>query len=442
MSAFDRRPASESSDSRAFAEVLKTRKKYSEKATLLTTKKVYVGDYAKIIVYDTTTGRIITEIASGGGIITNISQSKDEKRLFISCCVQDSMIIDMDTWKTVILRGDHDVIYIVESEGIDVLTCSMDKTIRRWNSLTGECLKIYEGHTGYFRSILYDEATKRIFAPSHDTTIIVWNGETGEKIRVMEGHRDWVGSLVRVNSTTIASGSGDGTIKLWNMTTLTCIKTIANERAVWSLAATPDGQYLISGSDDNKVRVRSVTTGQCMHTLAHHQDCVAKVAISPDGRFIASNGYDNSFHLLGVTPPFPFLIYKGILARNGREESLSLFSDGVIRASDGDLVTPITSTSTCSLVSDNRIVIHSRDSVELTAPSISSAHLWSEAISVVAADLALHPDDRARSVDQMIRRYRFNLLQRILFHVREADFRRHIPRGIVQIVGSYLFRCH
>jgi WD40 repeat protein len=434
MSAFDRQPASESSDSRAFAEVLRTRNKYSGGATLLTTKKVYVGDFNKIIVYDTTTGRILTEIASGGGIIVDISQSKDEKRLFVSCCVQEAMIIDIETGKMVILRGDRGVICIIQGEGTDVLTCSCDKTIRRWNSLTGECLKIYEGHTGRFTSILYDEATKRIFAPSNDNTIVVWNSDTGEKIRVMEGHRDWVGSLVRVNSTTIASGSGDGKIKLWDMTTLACTKTISNGRPARSVAATPDGQHLISGSEDNKVKVWSVATGQCLHTLAHHHDWVLKVAVSSDGRFIASNGYDNSFHLLSVTPPFPFLVYKGILARNGREESLSLFSDGAIRSSNGDLITTITDTTTCSYVSEALVSVHGH---ALTAPSISSAQLWSEAIGAVAADLALHPDDRASSADQMIHRYRFSLLQTILFHVREADFRRHVPREIVQVIAGY-----
>jgi hypothetical protein len=133
-------------------------------------------------------------------------------------------------------------------------------------------------------------------------------------------------------------------------------------------------------------------------------------------------------HVLGVSPPFPFAIHKGALVHDGREDSFSLFSDGVIRNGKGDATIAVQSTSTCSRVSENKIV------------TALSAQLWSEAISAVAADLALHPDDRAHSADQMIRRYRFDLLQTILVHHREpGTLRWHIPREITGIIGAYCF---
>jgi hypothetical protein len=167
---------------------------------------------------------------------------------------------------------------------------------------------------------------------------------------------------------------------------------------------------------------------------------VMKVAVSPDGRFIASGGYDDTLHLHSVTPPFSFAIRESVLVHDGREDSFSLFSDGVIRKGNGDATITVTSTSACSLGLENRIVIHGSASVEFAAPSASSAQMWSEAISAVAADLALHPDDHASSVVQMIHRYRFNMLQTILVHKREADFRRHVPREIVHIIGSHCFK--
>jgi len=407
-------------------------------ATLLTATRAYTGHRDRIIVYDTVTKQEIKEIAPRGGKIWDISQSRDEKSLLVACEDETARVINLFTGNEVILRGHTNrVICIIQGEDTDVLSCSEDKTIRRWNSLTGECLKIYEGHTGCVVSILYDEATKRIFSASEDKTIIVWNSETGEIVGVMEGHRAWVNSLTRVNSTTIASGSNDGSIKLWDTATLACTKTISNGSPVNSIAATRDGQHLISGSDDNKVKVRSVATGRCLHTLSQTTNGVYKVAVSPDGRFIASAGFDNMFRLFSVSPPFSFTIHGGVLINDGRAQSLALLSDGAIR-SNSDLTATVTSTSTCALVSDNRIVIHNSDSVELTAPSISSAQLWSEAIGAVAADLALHPDDRAHSADQMVRRYRFNLLQTILVHRRERGTRKwHIPREIVQVIGGY-----
>jgi WD40 repeat protein len=439
----DNQPGTGASDKRVFTEVYKKETDRMACAILLTATRAYFGDKRKIIVYDTVTRKEVNEIALREGNIYDISQSMDEKMLFIACGDATARIINLSTGKEVVLRGHIGVIScIIQGEGTDVLTCSWDETIRRWNSLTGECLKVYQGHTGWVYSILCDEATKRIFSASDDKTIIVWNSETGEKIGVMEGHRGWVRSLARVNSATIASGSNDGSIKLWNMATLTCIKSLSNGSTVRSVVATPDGQYLISGSYDNQVKVWSVASGQCLHTLSHHNGCVHKVAISSDGRFIASG--DGTFHLVSVSPPFSFPIRKDFLVHDGREIHISLFSDGAIHC-NGVLFATVTSTSACSRVSEKQVVVNDSDPTELSAKSASfsqlwteaMAQLWTEAMASVAADLALHPDGRASSADQMIHRYRFSLLQTILFHVREADFRRHVPREIVQIIGGY-----
>jgi WD40 repeat protein len=428
----------ETSDKRNFTEIPTFMQVREVGAILLTSTKAYVGDGNKIVVYDTVTRQEITEIATGGGRVRDISQSRDGKSLFVAYNNGKARIISLDTGKEVILRGHTDAVScIIQGKGTDVLTCSRDNDVHRWNSLTGECLKVYRGHTDWVDSILYDEATKRIFSASHDQTIIVWSSDTGEKVGVMEGHRDWVRSLTKVTSTTIASGSNDGSIKLWNMTTLVCIKTILNGSTVYSVAATPDGQYLISGSEDSKVKVWSVATGQCLYMLSHHSDWVCRVDISPDGRFIASGGDDNMFHLLSVSPPFSFAIRESVLVHDGREESLSLFSDGAIRGGNGELISTVACTTTCSLVSETRFSVHG---YTFAAPSAASAQLWTEAIGAVAADLALHPDDRAHSANQMIRRYRFSLLQTILVHLRNWKTRQWcIPREIVQVVGKYYF---
>ena len=406
-------------------------------AFIMTATSVYVGNKDRIVEYDTMTRREIGSIPVRG-FAEYISLSRDEKSLFVACMNGIARIIDLATRKAVVLDGHVRVVHcIIQGKGTDVLTCSDDGTIRRWNSMTGDCLMIRQERLGQVNHILYEEATNRIFSALNDKTIIVLNGDTGMKIGVMKGHDGQAISLAQVNSTTIASCSYDGTIKLWDTATLACIRTISNGSIVYSVATTPDGQYLISGSYDTKVRVWSVVTGHCMYTFSHHSGRVTRVTVSPCGRFIASGG--GRLFLLKISPPFSFVIRENVLVHDGREQSLSLLSDGTIR-SNSDLITTVTSTSTCSLVSENQIVVSGSDSVEFIAPSTSAAQLWTEAISAVAADLALHPDDRARSADQMIRRYRFNLLQTILVHRRERGTRKwHIPMEIMQIVGTYCF---
>jgi WD40 repeat protein len=273
---------------------------------LLTKTRVYIPGRGKIAVYGIETKQVIREITlTGDSAVSCISQSMDEKSLFAACCDGTARAIDLLIGKEVILHGHTGIVTcIIQGEGTDVLTCSWDSTIRRWNSATSECLMIYEGHTGRVNSILYDEAAKRIFSASDDASIIAWNYETGEKIGVIEGHDDRVLSLSRVTDTAIASGSSDGTIRLWNTKTFSCIKIMYTGGVVCSITTTPDRQHLIAGLGDCRVDVSSVATGMCLHTLTHHTDIVCKVAISPDGRFIASCGTDNTFHLISVSPPF------------------------------------------------------------------------------------------------------------------------------------------
>lgn len=277
------------------------------RAVLLTKTRAYIGrDSGKIAVYDLATKRVIREIApTGGSAINHISQSMDETSLFIACESGTAMIIDMDTGNEMILRGHTGAVRcVIQGNGSDVLTCSVDNTIRRWNSATGKCTKVYRGHTGWVTSILYDEATKRIFSASGDKTVIVWNDETGEKIGVMGGHTDRVLSLSRVTDTTIASGACDGTVRVWDMATFSCINTMYTGSFVFSITTTPDRQHLIVGLGDCHVDVVSVETGKCLYTLTHHTSLVHKVAISPSGRLIASCGLNGIFHLTSVFPPF------------------------------------------------------------------------------------------------------------------------------------------
>jgi WD40 repeat protein len=134
----DNQPGTGASDKRVFTEVWKKETRDMASGILLTDAAVYIGDERDIIVYDTVKRQEIGETARRGGYNWDISQSRDGKNLFVACADGTARIIDLDTGKDVILRGHTgDVDCIIQGEGTDVLTCSWDKTIRRWNSLTG-----------------------------------------------------------------------------------------------------------------------------------------------------------------------------------------------------------------------------------------------------------------------------------------------------------------
>ncbi|MDJ0581561.1 hypothetical protein [Crocosphaera sp.] len=90
-----------------------------------------------------------------------------------------------------------------------------DKTIKVWNSETGELLHTLKGHSSYVTSVAISSDDQRIVSGSLDNTIKVWNIETGQLLRTLEGHSDWVNSVAISKDGTIVSGSADTDIRVW-----------------------------------------------------------------------------------------------------------------------------------------------------------------------------------------------------------------------------------
>ena len=71
-------------------------------------------------------------------------------------------------------------------------------------------------HTsGVYSVIKLNETT--IVSGSADNTLRVWN-LTNNTSRVLIGHTNWVRSVIKLNETTIVSESLDRTLRVWDLT--------------------------------------------------------------------------------------------------------------------------------------------------------------------------------------------------------------------------------
>ena len=50
-----------------------------------------------------------------------------------------------------------------------------------------------------------------------DKSIKIWDVITGNCLKTLKGHSDWVNFLVKINENTIASASKDKTIRIWDL---------------------------------------------------------------------------------------------------------------------------------------------------------------------------------------------------------------------------------
>ena len=127
------------------------------------------------------------------------------------CSGHDDVIINVWNSKGSLIRqlkGHTNAVTSLVMQGEHLISGSYDKTLRKWDLNTGQCLQILKGHTGYvieFHGIL--------FSSSEDNTILVWN-QSGKCIQTIETD-NWVCSLKILDGRLYCGCSNGGYLNSW-----------------------------------------------------------------------------------------------------------------------------------------------------------------------------------------------------------------------------------
>ena len=60
--------------------------------------------------------------------------------------------------------------------------------VRLWDADTGQCQRVFEGHTEVIRTVVWSPNEKYALSASHDRTARLWDVESGRCERVFGGH--------------------------------------------------------------------------------------------------------------------------------------------------------------------------------------------------------------------------------------------------------------
>src|SRR5262249_13945857 len=147
-------------------------------------------------------------------------------------------------------------------DGRWLATAGVDRTVRVWDTTTGNLLRTMHGHPGLIAGLAFSRDGRRVVSSGgEDKMFKILDPQTAREILVLRGHTLACHCVTfSPDGRWLASASADRTIRIWDATPvmgneglepLTC----QHDDEVWSVAFSPDGRALASGSVDKTVRL-------------------------------------------------------------------------------------------------------------------------------------------------------------------------------------------
>ncbi len=176
-------------------------------------------------------------------------------------------------------------------DGTKIVSGSSDRTIKIWNSQTGECLKTISGHNRPVLSVAFSGDGNTIASCGAHSIIKLWNVLTGECFQTIEERACYIIKLkynLKLNSLILASGHTSGIVKLWDINNGKCIQTLGNfGKPIISMAFSHDGKFIAYGSYDGTVNVWNINNSKSMAILQKKSSSPWSIAFNTDSNLLA-----------------------------------------------------------------------------------------------------------------------------------------------------------
>ncbi|KAI3804971.1 hypothetical protein L1987_26901 [Smallanthus sonchifolius] len=177
------------------------------------------------------------------------------------------------------LRGHKMQVTGVTLDGSDIISSSVDCTLRRWKGEHQS--EVWEAHKAPIQVVRRLD-TDELITGSSDSTIKLWKGSTCT--HTFSGHTDTVRGLAIMPGLGFLSASHDGSIRLWALTGEVLLEMVGHTAIVYSVDANKSG-LVVSGSEDGLAKIWK--DGVCVQSI-EHPGCVWDVKFLENGDIVTA----------------------------------------------------------------------------------------------------------------------------------------------------------
>ncbi|RCN42013.1 WD domain, G-beta repeat protein [Ancylostoma caninum] len=170
------------------------------------------------------------------------------------------------------------------TSGAFFVSTSVDKSVRIWSLINGDCLKVLTPHTHKVTCSILASDDSFLVTGSSDSSAKVIDVESGEVLRSFTEHTGSVVSLqLTMNNQFLITGSGDFIVQMWSLLTGRCISRMGGLMApVSCITITSNDAFVAVACEDETLRVFSTVSGQELHELMGHEGRVNALVCAQD----------------------------------------------------------------------------------------------------------------------------------------------------------------